>query len=235
MILTDRKTLNISVIIPTLNEGKSLGRLLTSLHEYPELEIIVADGGSSDQTLEIAKYYSVRTVSSGPGRGRQQNKGASSASCDTLLFLHSDTFLPVNFPYHIASLLSLPDTAGGAFRLKIDDPGAGYRIIEWGANLRSSLFQMPYGDQAIFVSKHLFFKAGAFPDQMILEDVELVRRLKKFGRIRLAPSAVSTSPRRWQKLGLARTTLLNQVMLAGCLLKFDPEKLGRMYYKKFAG
>ena len=235
MILTDRKTLNISVIIPTLNEGKGLGRLLISLQEYPGLEIIVADGGSSDQTLEIAKYYGAQTVSSGPGRGRQQNKGAASASGDTFLFLHSDTFPPVNFPYHIATFLSLPNTAGGAFRLKIDAPGAGFRMIEWGANLRSFLFQMIYGDQAIFVRKHLFFKAGTFPDQMILEDVELVRRLKKFGKIRLAPAAVITSPRRWQKLGLVRTTLLNQVMLAGYLLKIDPEKLGRLYYKKFTG
>jgi hypothetical protein len=94
---------------------------------------------------------------------------------------------------------------------------------------------MIYGDQALFVTRHLFFKAGGFPEQTILEDVELVRRLRKLGKIRLAPAAVTTSPRRWQKLGLVRTTFLNQIILAGYLLNIDPEKLGRFYYKKLAG
>lgn len=227
--------MNISVIIPTLNERDTLGPLLTSLQMYPELEIIVADGGSSDETLEIARYYDAASVSSEPGRGRQLNRGAEIASGDTLVFLHSDTYLPTEFLYHINSSMNLPDTAGGAFRLRIDAPGAGYRIIEWGANMRSSLFAMPYGDQAIFVSRKLFWQAGGFPDQNILEDVALIRCLNKHGRIRLAPAEVTTSARRWRKLGLVRTTLLNQIILAGYLLKIDPEKLSRLYYNKLHG
>ncbi|MDW7772985.1 MAG: TIGR04283 family arsenosugar biosynthesis glycosyltransferase [Desulfobulbaceae bacterium] len=225
--------MNISIIIPTLNEEKTLGRLLCTLKAYAGLELLVADGGSDDRTLEIAQYYGAKTVSSGPGRGRQQNRGAEAATGDILLFLHSDTLLPAEFSGYIYSLLSLPGTAGGAFRLKIDAPGAGYRVIEWGANLRSSLFQLIYGDQAIFVSRKLFFQAGGFPDQAILEDVELVRRLNKFGKIRLAPAVATTSARRWLKLGLVRTTLLNQMMLAGYLLNVDPEKLNHLYYKKY--
>lgn len=231
MILIDRKTLNISIIIPTLNEEENIGLLLSSLKTYPGLEIVIADGGSTDRTLEIAEYYGVTRVSSRPGRGRQQNKGAEAAAGDIFLFLHSDTFLPPDFSRYISSVLSMPDTAGGAFRLRIDASGAAYRLIEWGANQRSLLLQMIYGDQALFVSRRLFFEAGGFPDQRILEDIELVRRLKKFGRIRLASAAVKTSSRRWRKKGLMRTTLLNQVMLAGYLLRINPEKMARLYYK----
>lgn len=228
--------MNISIIIPTLNEEKHIGRLLSSLKPYSGLEVIVADGGSTDRTLEIAEYYGVKKVSSLPGRGRQQNKGAEAAAGEIFLFLHGDTFPPPDFPRYIAAVLSLPDTAAGAFRLRIDAPGAGFRLIEWGANRRSLLLQMTYGDQALFVGRQLFFEAGRFPDQRILEDVELVRRLKRFGRIRLASAAVTTSPRRWREKGLIRTFLLNQFMLAGYLLRVDPEKLARIYYNnRFIG
>jgi len=223
--------LNISVIIPTLNEKTTLGPLLTSLQVYQGLEIIVADGGSTDKTLEIADYYGAQAVSSEPGRGKQQNMGAALASNDILLFLHADTLLPADFPRHIHTLLQQPATAAGAFQLKIDAPDTGYRIIEWGISQRSKLLQLVYGDQAIFLRKETFFKAGGFPDQMFLEDIELIRRLKKLGKIRLAPAAVTTSSRRWQRFGLARTTLMNQLVLAGYLLGMDHDSLGRFYYK----
>ena len=230
MMSTDRKILNISIIIPTLNEEKNLGSLLSSLKTTGETEIIVADGGSRDKTLDIAEYYGSKTVHSSAGRGRQLNKGADSATGDTFLFLHSDTFLPADYFRHISSVLSLPETAGGAFHLRIDAPGTGYRLIEWGVNRRSNILQMPYGDQALFVRRKLFYAADKFPDQILLEDVELVHRLKKFGKIRLAPAAVTTSPRRWRQGGLIRTTFLNQVMLAGYLLRIDPKKLAKLYY-----
>lgn len=226
--------MNISVIIPTLNEERTLGRLLVFLHKYPGLEIIVADGGSTDQTCRIAGYYGVKIVTGESGRGRQLNNGAGSATGDILLFLHSDTFLPPDFTNHISALVNLPGTSAGAFRLRINAYGRGYRLIEWGANLRSTLLQMPYGDQAIFLNRHVFLQVGGFPDHVILEDIELVRRLKKHGKIRIAAAGVLTSPRRWQKLGLVRTTLLNQVILSAYLSGVDPEKLARLYYKNTA-
>lgn len=223
--------MHISIIIPTLNEQSNLGLLLDTLLPCPGLEIIIADGGSSDNTLAIAEEYGIRTVSSSPGRGVQQNMGAQLATRDILLFLHCDTLLPANFDRHIENLISQPGTAAGAFRLKIRATGTGYRLIEWGANLRSNLFQMVYGDQALFMYRNTFHRVGGFPDQMILEDVELVCRLKQIGKIRLAPAAVTTSNRRWQRYGLLQTTLLNQVILAGNFFKVSPEKLGRLYYR----
>lgn len=224
--------MNISIIIPTLNEQASLGLLLDTLQSYHGLEIIVADGGSNDNTLDIAKEYDVRAVSSEPGRGVQQNMGAKLASGEILLFLHCDTILPENFDKHIENLIDQPGTAAGAFRLKINANGAGFRLIEWGANLRSRLFKMVYGDQALFMYRKTFHRVGGFPGQLILEDVELVRRIKQIGRIQLAPVAVITSKRRWQRYGLLRTTLLNQVILIGNFFKVSPEKLGRLYYSK---
>lgn len=223
--------MNISVIIPTFNEEKTLGKLLVFLKDYPNLDIIAVDGGSSDHTRAIARYYGITVSRAAKGRGKQLNMGARLATNDTLLFLHSDTLPPPDFANQIISCLDLSDTGGGAFSLKIDAPGVGYRIIEKGANFRAAALQMPYGDQAIFVKKELFHKAGGFPDQKILEDVALIRQLKKYGKIRLAPSAVTTSARRWRKLGLLKTTLLNQLILTGYLLNIDPEQLARLYYK----
>lgn len=224
--------MNISIIIPTLNEEAALAPLLTDLlaGPRPRPEIIVADGGSTDRTLDLARRQGVQVVSSLPGRGPQQNQGARAASRDTLLFLHSDTRLPEAFAVHVHAILERPQTAAGAFRLKINAPGAGLRLVEWGVGLRSRLLQIVYGDQAIFVRRKIFHQAGGFANRTILEDLDLVRRLRRLGRIRVAPAAVTTSARRWQRLGITRTTLLNQVMLAGYLARVNPEKLARLYY-----
>ncbi|GBE13577.1 beta-monoglucosyldiacylglycerol synthase [bacterium BMS3Bbin14] len=224
--------MNISIIIPTLNEEATLAPLLANLLAGPRPgpEIIVADGGSTDHTLELARRPGVLSVSSRPGRGPQQNRGARAASRDNLLFLHCDTRLPEAFAVHVHAILERPQTAAGAFRLKINGPGAGLRLVEWGVGLRSRLLQMVYGDQAIFVRREVFHQAGGFADQAILEDLDLIRRLRRLGRIRVAPAAVTTSARRWQRLGIIRTTLLNQVMLAGYLARVKPEKLARLYY-----
>ncbi len=223
--------MNISIIIPTLNEEEAIAPLLADLlaGPRPRPEIIVADGGSTDQTTDLARRQGVLVVSSRPGRGPQQNLGARAASRDILLFLHCDTRLPEAFAVHVHAVLDRPKTAAGAFRLKINGPGAGLRLIEWGVGLRSRMLQMVYGDQAIFVRREIFHQAGGFANQTILEDLDLIRRLRRLGRIRLAPAAVATSARRWQRLGIIRTTMLNQVMLAGYLARVNPEKLARLY------
>jgi len=229
--LTDPRISNISVIIPTLNEENELGRLLASLKRFQALEIIVADGGSTDQTVAVAEHHGIQVVATLPRRGRQLNKAVQHASGQILVFLHSDTTLPLDFADHIHTQLERPGTAAGAFRLQIDAPGTAYRLIEWGANLRSRLASLPYGDQAIFVRKALLLEAGGMPDQPIMEDIELVRRLKRFGKIRIAQAAAVTSARRWQKKSLVATTLVNQLMLAGYLLHIDREILRKFYYR----
>lgn len=229
MTSTGPKTSSISVIIPTLNEEGNLDNLLTWLRRQPGLEIIVADGGSTDQTVACARRHGVQVVATSPGRGGQLGRGAELASREVLLFLHADSLLPDDFAAQVHAILALPQTAAGAFRLRIDAKGTGYRCIEWGANLRSRVLGMPYGDQAIFVRNSVLCQAGGVPQQPIMEDVVLIGRLKRFGKIRIASAAVITSARRWQRLGLIRTTLRNQLVLLGALCGIKPQTLHRFY------
>lgn len=219
---------SLSIIIPTLNEAAHLEATLQQLRQHSGIEILVADGGSIDGTQAIAKRYGIPVITSQAGRGRQMNAGAALARGEVLLFLHADSFLPADFPRHIQETLKSGAIAG-AFRLRIDDARGGLRWIEAGANFRSQWGQRPYGDQALFVRAESFFKAGGYPNWSLMEDYELCRRLRKQGKIALAKTAVKTSARRWQKLGLFTTTFVNQLTLAGFHLGFSPERLARWY------
>ena len=219
----------ISIIIPALNEAHNLPQTLATLPAATEIEVIVVDGGSVDQTAAVARGLGARVIGSAPGRSRQLNCGAAAATGDLLLFLHADTRLPAGFDQAIRQTLDQPGVVAGSFRLAIDGPNGGLRWVEWGVNLRSRLCQMPYGDQGIFLSTEVFDKMGGFPDLPMMEDFELVRRLRQVGRVAIAPRAVVTSDRRWRTLGILRTTLANQVMIAGYLLGVDPKQLARWY------
>ena len=148
-----------------------------------------------------------------------------------LLFLHGDTRLPPGFDQWVQDLLANPGIVAGAFALGIDGPEIGLKIIEKLANFRSRFFQLPYGDQAIFLRPNLLRVIGGFPDMPIMEDFVLTRRLKKEGRIAIAPVAVQTSARRWLKLGILKTTLINQAVLLAYFFGCDPERLARWYRK----
>jgi len=234
----------ISVIIPTLNEAAHIRGAVTSAASPVatsddtapghEVEIIVVDGGSSDRTPEVAAAAEVRSVNvkviSGPrGRARQMNAGAEVASGDVLLFLHADTRLPHGFHEHVAGALADPGVAAGAFGLRFDSRTLGIRFIERTANWRARRRRMPYGDQAIFLRADTFRKAGGFPDIPIMEDLELVRRLQRLGRVVILPVDVVTSARRWLKLGVARVTLLNQAAILARGLGVSPQKIARWY------
>ncbi|MCI5132673.1 MAG: glycosyltransferase, partial [Candidatus Electrothrix sp. EH2] len=228
MTSTDLKTLSISVIIPVLNEEQLIGPCLDRLFAHPEhnvLEIIVVDGGSSDATPEEISRRGLRPLSSDPGRGRQQHRGAEAASAAILLFLHCDTVLPNSFFEDICLTLAPKNVAAGAFRLHINGRRAGFRLLEAGVQLRSTVFSLPYGDQALFMHRETYFAAKGFPQQAIMEDVALVSRLKKLGKIALTPSRVTTSARRWQQHGLLKTTLINQLMLIGRAIGISPQQL----------
>ena len=223
--------MSISIIIPVRNEEEAIDACLDRIPDDAGLEILVVDGSSTDQTVSKINQKKQRVINATPGRGSQQHAGALAASGDILLFLHCDTCLPHDFAAQVERILKVKNTAAGAFRLRINARGMGYRIIEWGANLRSRLFQLPYGDQALFMCRATYFAAGGFPEQPILEDTVLVSRLKKQGRIVLAPLSVSTSARRWQKHGIIRTTFVNQLMLAGQAAGIPAARLAQWYYK----
>jgi len=226
---TDRKTSNISIIIPTRNEADSIGRLLPELLAVPGVELLVVDGGSTDNTVDIAKSLGAQVLSSPPGKAKQMNAGAEAAHGNILLFLHCDTKLAPGFVVQIEAALNQPEISAGAFQLSIDSKGFGLRVIEWLVNFRSKILQMPYGDQGIFVTTDMFFSVGEFPPQPIMEDFELMRRLRGRGKIKILPLHATTSARRWKKLGIMRTTVINQAIILGYLLGVNPEKLAGWY------
>jgi len=206
----------LSVIIPTLNEEMCIDSTLDSIRRSGDVEVIVVDGGSQDRTVEFAARQGVIVAHSLPGRGRQMNVGAAIATGDVLLFLHADTRLPAGYLQMIEASLGSPAACAGAFPLCIAAPGRSFRVIEFLVALRSRWLGMPYGDQAIFVTKHDFHLAGGFPEIPILEDYVLMRRLRRLGRIAMAARPVATSAQRWLAKGVLRTTLLNQA----CLLAY---------------
>ncbi len=218
----------LSIIVPTLNEAQRIEQTLHAIIGRPDIEVIVADGGSVDATKPIAERMGAKVVSASPGRGRQMNAGAAIASGDVLLFLHADCMLPEGFHELIRSTLSVRVVCG-AFTLKIDNDRAGLRWIERGVEFRSRFLSRPYGDQGLFLTAESFFRIGGFPNWPILEDVELCHRLRKHGKISIANAAMTTSARRWLTLGLWRTTLLNQFCIAGYCVGVSPETLNRWY------
>jgi rSAM/selenodomain-associated transferase 2 len=219
----------LSIIIPTLNEEGTLRDTLAPLTCCLDCEIIVVDGGSSDNTVPIAKALRVKTRESPASRALQMNKGAREAKGEILLFLHADTLLPPDFKDQVLETLGRKGVIAGAFKLAIDHPGQGARLVEKSANWRARFLQLPYGDQAIFISKENFLKHGGFTEVEFLEDLILVRRLQKHGKIATAKAWVITSGRRWKRLGLLKTTLVNQMIIIGYLLGFSIPRLKKFY------
>ncbi len=226
---TDRKTSNISIIIPTCNEAANIGRRLPELLTIPGIELLIVDGGSTDCTVEVAESLGAKVLVSSPGRAGQMNAGAEAARGDILLFLHCDTRLDHDFAEQVRNTLNQPGISAGAFTLAINGKGLGLRIIEWLANFRSRVLQMPYGDQGIFVTAEVFHDAGRFPLQPIMEDFELMRKLKRKGKVKILPLQATTSVRRWERLGVLKTTLINQIIIIRYLLGTSPEKLAELY------
>jgi len=217
--------LRVSVIIPARDEEDSIGDVIEQVRASGVDEIIVVDGSSRDRTRERARAAGARVIESPPGRGLQQNRGAAEASGDALLFLHADTRLPPDFLDQIETLFASGDVCAGAFRLAVDAPGFAMRWVEHMANWRSLYFDLPYGDQAIFVRRQAFREAGGFAPIPLMEDFELMRRLRKTGRIGLASSAVTTSARRWKQLGVWRATWSNQLCILAYLFGVSPHRI----------
>ncbi|MCP4295683.1 MAG: glycosyltransferase family 2 protein [Proteobacteria bacterium] len=220
----------ISVIVPTYNEAENIEKTIKSVLGNPNIEIIVVDGGSNDNTLSIVRnFQSVKIINSNPGRACQQNFAAKQARGEILLFLHADSILPPNFTNSIIKTLATKGVVAGSFRFKSDHNSFGMRCLEGLINLRVGWFGMPYGDQGIFLKRKLFSTLGGFPEIPIMEDYELLKSLRSLGTIAQAQEAVTTSARRWQKLGILRTTWINQKIILAYHMGVPLETLKRWY------
>jgi rSAM/selenodomain-associated transferase 2 len=223
----------ISVIIPTLDEEACLGRCIESVRsEGPPVEIIVADGGSRDRTSEVAgRFPGVKIIRTERGRGSQMNAGASHAGGDILLFLHADTVLERGWMQELSSVLGETSVIGGGFTFAIDSPLSKYRMVEAWVAMRCRVFRLPYGDQAIFIRRDAFSKLGGYQNIPLMEDVDLVRRMKRLGRVALLGKKAVTSGRRWINKGLVRTAAINQMTMLLYRLGVSPHRLARRYYR----
>jgi rSAM/selenodomain-associated transferase 2 len=215
--------MRISVVIPTLDAGEGLASCLASLS--PADEIIVADGGSSDGTLAIARAAGATIVTSEAGRGMQLAKGAAAASGDALLFVHADTRLSAGWrafaERHLAS-----STLPACFHLKLDDTAWQARLIERAVALRTRLAGLPYGDQGLLVPRAAYDAAGGFRPLPLMEDVDLIRRLAR--PVMLDGDAL-TSSERWRRDGWIRRSLRNLTCLSLWRLGVSPARIAKIY------
>ncbi|MDP3181350.1 MAG: TIGR04283 family arsenosugar biosynthesis glycosyltransferase [Desulfobaccales bacterium] len=204
----------ISIIIPVLNEARVLPGILAGLPAAQDVEVILVDGGSTDGTWQVAEGYPHLCRLKAPrGRGRQMNAGVRAARGDILVFLHADTAFG---PPHLTALRQAaadPLFAAGAFEVTLTPPFPALKFIAWGANWRSRLFGLPYGDQVLTLRRDLFFALGGFAHRRP-EDLDLVIRLKRLARLRLLTPPVASSGRRWLENGYFRTTLNHWLLLA---------------------
>ena len=223
--------MRLAVVIPTLDEATHIAATLAPALAEAD-EVIVADGGSTDATRDLAAQAGARVVVAPGGRAAQQNAGAQATAADTLLFLHGDTRLPAGWAAAVRAALADPGVALAAFRLAIDGATASERLIAAGANMRSRHWGVPYGDQGLALRRSTFDRLGGFAPLPIMEDQDLARRARRLGRVHLLDLAVMTSPRRWRRLGVWPTFLRNQLMLIGWRLGIAPARLAAFYRRR---
>ncbi len=219
--------MTISVIIPALDEAENILSCLRSVHVQPgPWEVIVVDGGSVDGTPQVAET-AARVTSASRGRALQMNAGARLATGDVLLFLHADSLLPAGAFTQIRQLLSKPSVAGGTFTLRFDAERVMLRFYAFFTRFRFFLFH--FGDQGIFVRRSVFEAMGGFAEIPFMEDLDFLRRLRKFGSVALSRAAVTTSARRFLQRGVVQQQLWNIALVSAYLLGGRPQALARFY------
>ena len=221
----------VSVVVPVWNDHDSLSGLLGSFPDHEGTDMIVVVAREEERRYETLehRFTDVRWVTAPRGRGGQMDAGAAAARGQWLLFLHADCRLPSDWFDVIRSADHMPRVVGGAFRFALDSRDWRARLLEFGVRLRVALFDLPYGDQALFVRRSVFEAVGGFRRLPLMEDVDLVRRLRRDGRLFFARSAVTSSARRWERDGWVRRSGSNLVRLMKYFAGTDPVELVHHY------
>ncbi len=222
---------SLSIIIPTLNEAATIHKILSGLTSLIAKghEVIIVDGGSSDQTLSIGKQYTDKVFSTAKGRAKQMNFGAKQASNDILVFLHADTLLPPNAEQLITQALEYK--CWGRFNIKLAGRHVFLRLIEFFMNIRSCLSGIATGDQAIFVYRESFNLIYGFKNIPLMEDIALSKSLKKISRPACVRTPVISSSRRWETQGYIKTILLMWRLRLLYFFGVPASQLVKQYYK----
>lgn len=221
--------MQISIVVPTLNEEESLVATLASAREPGVREIIVVDGGSTDRTPELAAQHADRVLAARIGRAHQMNAGAAVAAGEVLIFLHADTLLPKGFSDAVSKVLADRMVVGGRFDVSLVPASPLLWLTATLLNLRSRLTRISTGDQAMFVRREVFERLGGFPPILLMEDVEFSRGLKRVGQVACLRQHVTTSSRRWRQDGVVRTVLLMWSLRVLYFCGVSPERLHRFY------
>jgi rSAM/selenodomain-associated transferase 2 len=226
-----------SIIIPVIHEETIINSTierLVAFHPSISVEIIVVDGDREGKTIGVIRNGNVKTAVAEKGRGNQMNRGAAMAQGKVVIFLHADTCLPPDAFTLIEAALNDPACMAGAFDLAIASGRPIYRLIAKIASFRSRLTRIPYGDQAFFFRRVDFLASGGFANIPLMEDVEIMRRIKKRGgKVAIINRHVTTSARRWEKEGIILCTLRNWFSIALYLLGISPERLSKLYKQGF--
>ncbi|MEX2016227.1 MAG: TIGR04283 family arsenosugar biosynthesis glycosyltransferase, partial [Candidatus Hydrogenedentales bacterium] len=223
---------DITVVIPALNEATRIAAVVEAARRDAHAEVIVVDGGSHDDTAAIAQAAGAIVLNGTRGRGPQMNRGAAEAAGRLLLFVHGDTTLPEDYGQEVRRLLATEGVAAGAFRFATDDTSPMMRFFEKVAHLRSTLLRAPYGDQGLFVTRQTFLAVGGYQEWPLMEDYQIVQRLRQRGRIAIAERAAVTSARRWRRRGRWRTFFINQLIMLGYHAGISPARLARLYRQR---
>ena len=223
-------SMRVSIIIPTLNEAANIAAAIDRAWQTKPHEVIVADGGSQDETVILAEQQATTVVVGPAGRGPQLNQGANAATGDILLFLHADNWLATSGVQQIvAQFENDPHKHIEAFKQRINADGLAYRLLERGNAARVRHLGVAYGDQGIFCRRSLFDELGGFPKEPLMEDLLLMKRLPLYAWPVLLPGPLHVSPRRWKQHGIIRQTLRNWQLVASLHLGVSPDRLARRY------
>ena len=224
--------MKLSIIVPVFNEAKTIIASLDALQQFRKAghEIILVDGGSTDNTVALSQNFVDKVIKSDKGRAKQMNAGAREAQGDIFLFLHADTVLPKNIESLIVESLSYSKYVWGRFNVRLSGKNLAFRIIETFMNKRSCLTGIATGDQAIFIQKNMFREVNGFPDIPLMEDIEISKKLKHYSKAVCIKEKVITSSRRWEEHGILRTVLLMWSIRLGWFLGISAERLNKIYY-----